>query len=139
MAAGTQRTASENRARLRDVLRIVRGHGRWIATAVALTLAGSALALVQPLVVKHLIDSAEAGRIIWQAIGLLIVLFVAEAIVEGVARYVLGRTGERIVLDIRRKVIGHLLRLYMPAYDRQRIGDLISRASTDSTALRRVV
>jgi ABC-type multidrug transport system fused ATPase/permease subunit len=40
---------------------------------------------------------------------------------------------------LRLNLIDHLLRLHMPTFDRQRIGDLISRAGTDGVALRRLV
>lgn len=130
----------ENWATLRDVLRIMRGHGKRVAGAVTLTLAASALGLAQPLVVKKVIDGATGGgRIFWTAIALLVVLFVCEAAVVTAAQYALGRTSEGIVLGMRQSLIGHLLRLEMPAYDRHRIGDLISRVSTDTTALRRLV
>ncbi|MDP8960440.1 MAG: ABC transporter ATP-binding protein/permease, partial [Actinomycetota bacterium] len=139
MRFSEQSATGENRAGLRDVLRIVREHGSWVTAAVMLTLAGSALGLVQPLLVKKVIDSAGAGPILRSFIVLLIALFVGQALVQAVARYVLARTSEGIVLGIRLNLIHHLLRLSMPAYDKQRIGDLISRTSTDSTALRRAV
>jgi ABC-type multidrug transport system fused ATPase/permease subunit len=134
-----QAEPEQNRARLRDVVAIVRGHRRWVAGAVTLTLTASALGLVQPLVVKHVIDAAEREHVVWTAIVLLFVLFTAEALVLGVAQYVLGRTSEGIVLGVRLSLISQLLRLDMRAYERHRIGDLISRVSTDSTALRRLV
>ena len=131
--------ATENRARARDVLGIVRGHRRWITVAVALSLAASALGLVQPLVVKQVIESAGTGPTIWKSVLLLVLLFVGQAMVQAVAQYVLERTSEGIVLGIRLHLIHHLLRLDMPVYDRHRIGDLISRTSTDTTVVRRLV
>jgi ABC-type multidrug transport system fused ATPase/permease subunit len=118
---------------------IVQGHRRWVAGAVTLTLSASALGLAQPLMVKHVIDAASRQQIVWTAIVLLFVLFTAEALVLGAAQYVLGRTSEAIVLGVRLRLISQLLRLDMRAYERHRIGDLISRVSTDSTALRRLV
>jgi ABC-type multidrug transport system fused ATPase/permease subunit len=124
---------------LRVVLRIVRGHRRWMLTAVVLTIAGSAVALVQPLVVKDLIDAARSGPVAWWGIALLAALFIAQAAIKSFARYLLLRTGERIVLGLRLGLVDHLLRLPMTIYDNRRIGDLLSRASTDSSALRLVV
>jgi ABC-type multidrug transport system fused ATPase/permease subunit len=106
---------------------------------VLLTVTASALGLLQPLVVKQVIEAAGREHVMWTAIVLLFVLFTAEAVVLGLAQYVLGRTSEGIVLGIRLSLISQLLRLDMRAYDRHRIGDLISRVSTDSTALRRLV
>ncbi|WKX73385.1 ABC transporter ATP-binding protein [Streptomyces sp. XD-27] len=123
----------------RQVLRVLRGHWRWISGAVALTLVGSALGLAQPLVVKNVIEAAGSDRGLGGYIGVLIALFVAQAAVQAVARYVLARTGEGVVLGIRLGLIDHLLRLPMRTYDRHRIGDLISRTSADSTALRLLI
>ncbi|MGW0311781.1 ABC transporter ATP-binding protein [Streptomyces flavidovirens] len=123
----------------REVLRVLRGHRRWIAGAVTLTLIASALGLAQPLVVRRVIDSSGAGTAVAGSVGLLVALFVAQALVEAVAGYVLARTGEGVVLGVRLNLIDHLLRLPMRTYDRHRIGDLISRAGTDSTALRLLI
>jgi ABC-type multidrug transport system fused ATPase/permease subunit len=125
--------------RLRVVRRIARGHGRWMLTAVALTLAGSGIAMVQPLLVKNLIDGAGTGPVAWSGIAVLGVLFVGQAVIRTLARYLLMRTGEQIVLSVRLGLVNHLLRLRMAIFDGRRIGDLLSRAGTDSAALRLVV
>lgn len=136
MTSGHGDGESHNRASTRDVLRIARGHRRWIAVAVLLTVAASALALVQPLLVKQVIEGAGTGPIDWNIIVLLAALFAGQALVQAVAQYLLARTGEGIVLGVRLSLIRHLLRLHMPAYDRHRLGDFVARASSDSTALR---
>jgi ABC-type multidrug transport system fused ATPase/permease subunit len=136
---GEQNTTGENRAGVRDILSIVQVHRRWIAVAVTLTLVGSALALAQPLLVKQVIESAGTRAIARHTIALLIAVFVGQAALQAVVRYLLARTSEGIVLGIRLNLIHHLLRMAMPAYDSQRVGDLISRTSTDSAALRRAI
>ncbi|HET6211386.1 MAG TPA: ABC transporter ATP-binding protein [Micromonosporaceae bacterium] len=120
----------------RNLLRVVRGHRRWIALAVGLTLAGSAVGVGQPLLVRRLIDGASISG---AAIALLAGLFVVQSVIGATGRYLLARTGEGVVLRLRHDLVRHLLRLDMPVYDRHRVGDLISRAGTDTAALRRVV
>jgi ABC-type multidrug transport system fused ATPase/permease subunit len=122
-----------------SVARLLRGHRSWVATAVLLTVLASALGMAQPLVARDVIDTAQQGPVAWTAISVLITLFLGQAAFQAVARYVLGRTGESVVLKLRLDLIRHLLRLRMPVYDRQRIGDLLSRAGADGVALRRVV
>jgi ABC-type multidrug transport system fused ATPase/permease subunit len=129
----------KSRARLRDVLNIVRGHRKPVLVAVGLGVAASALGMVQPLIAKQVIDSTGRGATSWIMIGLLLALFISEAVVGGFGRYVLGRTSEGIVLRVRMNLINQLLRLDAPAYDRHRIGDLIAHVSSDSTVLRRFV
>ncbi|QOV36965.1 ABC transporter ATP-binding protein [Streptomyces ferrugineus] len=122
-----------------EIRRLLHGHGRRVTVAASLALTGSALALAQPLVVKRVIEAAGEGAPTGGPIGLLIALFLAQAAVQGVARYALARTGEGVVLGLRLDLIAHLLRLPMRTYDRRRTGDLIARTSADSTALRLLV
>ncbi|WP_232840481.1 ABC transporter ATP-binding protein [Streptomyces sp. Go-475] len=123
----------------RDVLRLLRGHRRRVALAVLLTLGATGLGLAQPLLVRRVIESAASGSAIGPVVGLLVVFFLAQALVQGLAQYVLARTGEGVVLGVRLGLIRHVLRLPMASYDRHRVGDLISRVSTDSTTLRLLV
>ncbi|NKZ05140.1 ABC transporter ATP-binding protein [Actinomadura latina] len=124
---------------LRGVLALAAGHRGPIAATVALTLAASALGLAQPLVARDVIGAAGAGRTPWAAVAALVALFTVQALLQALVRFQLARTGEGIVLGIRLNLIDHLLRLRMPAYDRHRVGDLISRADADTLALRQVV
>ncbi|HEV2069121.1 MAG TPA: ABC transporter ATP-binding protein [Acidimicrobiales bacterium] len=129
----------ENRARLRDVLRVVGGHRRAVTFAVVLSLVASALALAQPLLVKQVVDAGAAGPLPWQLVAVLILLFACQAVVQGISRYVLAKTSEGIVLHVRVNLIDHLLRLRMPTYDTRRTGDLMSATTADTLALRRAV
>ncbi|TDD27622.1 ABC transporter ATP-binding protein [Actinomadura sp. KC06] len=124
---------------LRDVLRLAAGHRGPIAATVALTLAASALGLAQPLVARDVIDAAGAGRAVWGGVAALVALFAVQALVQALVRFQLARTGEGIVLGVRLDLIDHLVRLRMPAYDRHRVGDLISRTDADTFALRQIV
>ncbi|MFE0251376.1 ABC transporter ATP-binding protein [Streptomyces sp. NPDC059010] len=133
MTGGRPRTGAQ------EIRRVLRGHGRRIGWAALLALAGSALALAQPLVVKRVIEAAGEGAATGGPVGLLVALFLAQAAVQGVARYALARTGEGVVLGLRLDLIAQLLRLPMRTYDRHRTGDLIARTSADSTALRLLV
>ncbi|KOX02569.1 ABC transporter [Streptomyces sp. NRRL B-1140] len=135
----TDENGERSRRGPRDFLRLLYGHRRWVALAVLLTLGASALSLAQPLLVKQVIESTGSGSSVGPALALLVVLFLAQALVQGLAQFVLARTGEGIVLGIRLGLIRHVLRLPMAVYDRHRIGDLISRTSTDSTTLRLLV
>ncbi|MDP2710670.1 MAG: ABC transporter ATP-binding protein, partial [Solirubrobacteraceae bacterium] len=123
----------------RELLRTARGHRRPILGAVALTLLGTALGMAQPLVIRDVLaggTDGSAGVVAWTSIGLLVALFVGQALFKTVARYVLVRTGERIVLRIRTDLTAHILRLPIAVHDRSRVGDLISRVGADSAALR---
>jgi ATP-binding cassette subfamily B protein/ATP-binding cassette subfamily C protein len=126
-------------ARVRDLLGLVRGHRRAVLVAVLLTLVGAVLGLAQPLVAREAITQAGAGRTAWELVTALAGLFIAQALLGAFGRFLLERTGEGIVLGLRRSLIGHLLKLPIPVYDERRIGDLVSRTGADTTVLRDVV
>ncbi|MGW8377666.1 ABC transporter ATP-binding protein [Streptomyces sp. ODS28] len=132
----TRAAAAAQRSGTREVLRVLRGQRRGVTLAAVLALAGSALALAQPLVVKRVLEAAGAGRGTGGLIWLLVALFLAQAAVQGVARYALARTGEGVVLGLRLDLIAHMLRLPLRTYERYRTGDLISRAGADGSTLR---
>ncbi|GGY00879.1 ABC transporter ATP-binding protein [Streptomyces hiroshimensis] len=123
----------------RRMLALTREHRGSIALSAGLSLAGSALVLAQPLVVRQVIDAAHAHAVQWTTVGGLAGLFAGQALLRTVTGYTLGRTGEAVVFGIRAALIGHLLRLPVPVYRRHRVGDLISRAGADTSALHTAV
>jgi ABC-type multidrug transport system fused ATPase/permease subunit len=124
------------RVGLRSLFTATRGYRKSIIQALALSLASSGLGLLQPLVAMRAINDFSARRPIGPAVGLLTVVFLLEALVGAFARYWLERSGEAIVLGLRLRLLDRLLRLPMRAYDRHRIGDLLSRTTTDTLLLR---
>lgn len=128
---------SESMLTLRMLARLTRGHHKVLALCTVLTLCTLGLGLSQPLLVSHIVDTAgRHGPPPWPAVGALTALITAQALLQTASGYVLGRTGEDIVLQLRTTLIGHLLRLPARDYQHHRLGDLLSRASTDTTALR---
>lgn len=127
------------RAAVATLYRLTAGHRVAMALATALTLAGSALGLAQPLVARHAVDASGRGQVIWPLLALLGGLFLVEAAIGSTGRLLLERMGEGVVRQLRIGLVGRLLRLEMREYDRHRSGDLISRVTTDTTLLREVV
>ncbi|MGW2724308.1 ABC transporter ATP-binding protein [Streptomyces sp. NPDC001492] len=127
------------RAAVATLYGLTAGHRTAAAVATALTLAGSALGLAQPLVARHAVDASGRGQVIWPLLALLGALFLAEAAIGSAGRFLLERMGEGVVRQLRLGLVGRLLRLEMREYDRHRNGDLISRVTADTTLLREVV
>ncbi|MBB5928292.1 ABC transporter ATP-binding protein [Streptomyces echinatus] len=126
-------------AAVATMYRLTAGHRSSIAVASVLTLVGSTLGLVQPLVAKQVVDASGRGQVIWPLLALLGTLFVAEAATGAAGRFLLERMGEGVVRQLRLGLVDRLLRLEMREYDRHRGGDLISRVTADTTLLREVV
>jgi ABC-type multidrug transport system fused ATPase/permease subunit len=124
------------KAGLKALLAVTTGHRKGIVQALLLALASGGLGLLEPLVAMQTIDAFSAGRPIGLLLALLAGVFLLEAAVEALARYRLERSGEDIVLGLRLHLVDRLLRLPLRTYHRQRIGDLMSRATNDTAVLR---
>ncbi|OWV06852.1 ABC transporter ATP-binding protein [Micromonospora wenchangensis] len=116
----------------------VRPHrGPFVAAAVLL-LASSLLGLAQPLAAKALIDGLTAGQGVGRALVVLTGLVIVAAVLLGVGNYLILRTAEAVALDGRRGLVRHLLRLTVPALQRQAPGDLLARVAGDTMLLRQI-
>ncbi len=121
---------------MRRLLASTRPHlGALVAGTVLALLAGAA-GLLQPLLAKAVIDALSAGRSLVGPVLALTGLVVLAALLGIANSYVLGRTAERVVLDVRRGLAGRLVRLRVAELDRSSPGDLVSRTTADSTLLR---
>jgi len=117
---------------------------RWrvVGAASALVIAaGSVLGLGQGL--RLLVDAGTIGgnaqeSSSWIAsvfLGLITIM----ALATGVRYYLVTWLGERVATDLRRNVYEHLLRLSPAFYDVNRVGELQSRLTADTTLLQTVI
>jgi ATP-binding cassette subfamily C protein len=107
-----------------------------LAVGALLSLATGATGLALPLVAQDLIANLSEDRAISGALILMSVLVVTNAGVGALGTYVLQRTAESVVLTARRSLTSYLLRLRISAVDASEPGDLLSRATSDTTLLR---
>jgi ABC-type multidrug transport system fused ATPase/permease subunit len=110
-----------------------------LAIVGGLSLVAAGAALLQPLLVRRVLDGVTAGRPIAGPVTVLVALLLVGAGLRGVRDYLLQRTAEGVVLTTRRRLARHLLILPIAEYDRRRTGDLLSRVGADTTLLRAVV
>ncbi|MEV0608045.1 ABC transporter ATP-binding protein [Polymorphospora rubra] len=138
-AARSGRADARKRVGLPALVPYLRDHRGILAVVAVLSLVGAGASLAQPLLTRAVLDGIGAGRPVAGVVGLLVVLLVAGAALSGLRDYLLQRTAEGVVLDTRRRLAGHLLRLPITEYDQRRTGDLLSRVGADTTLLRAVV
>ncbi|MGH3939161.1 MAG: ABC transporter ATP-binding protein [Pseudonocardiaceae bacterium] len=121
---------------VRILLGYARPH-RWVLLGGAvLAVLGSAAGLAQPLAAKAVIDTLAADGSLAPSLVTLSVLVLASAAINGGYSWLLARTGERVVLTVRQTVAGRLVRLRIPELDVRQPGDLVARATADTTLLR---
>jgi ABC-type multidrug transport system fused ATPase/permease subunit len=104
-----------------------------------LSLATSATALLLPLVVRALINDLSRHRGLSGLIVSMCVLMFAEAVLGAAGSYVLLRAADSVVLDTRKSLTSRLLRITIGSLDASEPGDLIARATVDTTLLRNVI
>lgn len=109
-------------------------HRGLVAATILLVLLGGAAQLVQPWIVKVAIDSFILER---RAAELAIpaLLFLAALLAEfglgWLQIYLLEKTGQNAVLGLRLDVFSHLQRLPAAFFDRNPVGRLMTRVTTD--------
>ncbi len=115
------------------------GDQKWkIWLAVLLLIFGAGAELAGPLLTKIAIDKYIAARD-WNGLVMIVLAFIGFALAATALRwsetYLTGSAGQFIVYRLRMQVFEKLQRLSMPYYDRNPVGRLMSRVTTDVQAL----
>src|SRR5262245_45163629 len=121
------------------LLGYLKPYGGRMALALLALLLSSALGLAFPLVIVRLLDSATQVKSygpLNTLAGLLVGLFLLQAIFSFVQSYLLTYIGEHIVYDLRTSLYTHLQRLSLDFYAARRVGEIVSRLSSDVTQMR---
>ncbi|MFE2204031.1 ABC transporter ATP-binding protein [Streptomyces rubiginosohelvolus] len=127
-----EQTPAERPA-LRALLSYARPHRGILLTVLALTLAGSAAGLAQPLVIQSVLAKLMTGEGLREDILLLTGLLLASIGLTWLQSWLSERTAERVVLQVRRGLIARLIRLRTAELDRTEPGGLTTRVTSDST------
>ncbi|RKS10312.1 ATP-binding cassette subfamily B protein [Nocardiopsis sp. Huas11] len=126
------------RAPLRRLWDYARPHWRVLVVGTVFTFLGGATSLAQPLVARYVIDALGAGDPIVRPVLALTAVIIGGAIIGAFGAFLLERTGQGIVFDVRRNLVGSLIRLRVSEVDRLKPGDLVARLTADTTLLRSV-
>jgi len=123
---------------LRRLLVYLRPYRGLTGFAVLLLLAGAGLALVGPALTQRALDIAIPARDTG-LLGTLALLFLAALVLEFLIEY--GQTllttylGQRVMYDLRMQIFGHLQRLSISYFDRNPVGRLMTRVTSDVETL----
>jgi ATP-binding cassette, subfamily B, bacterial MsbA len=113
-----------------------------MALAILALLCSSGLGLAFPLVIVRLLESVtqtQSYGALNTLAGMLVGLFLLQAGFAFVQSYVLTYIGEHIVYDLRTSLYTHLQRLSLDFYAVRRVGEIVSRLSSDVTQMRTVL
>jgi subfamily B ATP-binding cassette protein MsbA/ATP-binding cassette subfamily B protein AbcA/BmrA len=118
---------------LAKVLRLLRPHRGWLATAVASTLVVTAVGFAGPYFVRGIADSAIAGNL--HLLLALVLASIAVALFESGAGYVkaasMATLSSLTLRDLRNRITSHIQTLPMATLEKYHSGDLVSRLNSD--------
>ena len=127
------------RTSVRTMYGYLRPHRLPLLAGGLLSLATAATGLVLPLVARALIDNLSKHRGLAGLVVVMCLLMLANVALGAAGNYILLRIGDTIILGTRKRMVGRLLRLTVETLDGSEPGDLIARATVDTTLLRDAV
>ena len=97
-------------------------------------LISTGVALLSPLILRHLIDYAipekDIDRLILAALGMLL-LPIISGIFQIITRRLISQVGEGVIYDLRVALYAHLQRMSLRFFTHTQLGELISRLNND--------
>jgi ATP-binding cassette subfamily B protein len=138
---------------MRRLLRYMGPYKGLVAVSVALLLVNSVLQIVGPLLTKLAVDrylvpagrpfatpldpylSADPRTGVTQIAALYLAVLGAALLFEFVQVYLMNYVGQRAMFDLRRELMAHLQRLDVSHFDRNPVGRLVTRVTTDVDVL----
>src|SRR5438552_12734375 len=132
---------------MRRLLRYMEPYKWWVVLAMGLVAIVTPLELAPPLLFKNAIDRyfdpAMKGAVgegqAWQGILWISTIYFLVLILDFLAQYaqirIMQRVGQQTMYDMRGGIFSHLQRLPMTYFDRNPVGRLVTRVTTDVDAL----
>ena len=119
---------------MRRLLHYLRPYWRQVALAFVTIIVSAAASLIQPYLIKLAIDRYITQRQLAGLDGLAVIyltMLVASFAAEFFQTWTLQMTGQRIMYDLRMAIYRHLQRLDLRYYDRNPVGRLMTRVTSD--------
>lgn len=113
-----------------------------MALAILALLVSAGLGLSFPLVIVRLLETVSHTKSLAALnglAGLLVAIFLTQAAFSFVQSMMLSIVGENIVRDLRTNLYSHLQTLSLDFFSSRRVGEIVSRLSSDVTQMRTVL
>ena len=141
MSGGIQEDALQagyDHALFRRLIRYLKPYRWLVASALALLAVEAALALVSPELTRRAIDvaipAADGGLLLTLA-GVFVLALILSFGADYGGAFLTTLIGQRVMDDMRRQIFGHLQRLSIPYFDRNPVGRLVTRVTSDVETL----
>ncbi|GGK66376.1 ABC transporter [Planomonospora parontospora subsp. parontospora] len=127
---------------VKRIVRYSRPFSRQIAAFLALVVLGSVIVVVNPLLMRAIIDDGIEGRDAGLVVGLALAiagLAVLDAGLGLAQRWFSARVGEGLIYNLRTEVFDHVQRMPVAFFMRTQTGALVSRLNTDVIGAQRAL
>ena len=125
---------------LRTILPYFEPYRRGVLIGLFLVVVANVFTIAAPYLLKLAIDGFDDPEVTRSSVIVYAILIVAAAVLGGAARYgmreLLNGISRRIECDLRADFFRHLMRLDASFYNKNRTGDIMSRATNDTLAVR---
>lgn len=112
----------------------------WLMTgAIILGLGETILSLLVPLLTMQLVDIMSVATISAGMITLLVVVFLAQAVMSGFSIYMMTRVGQHMIAKLREDLWKHVVKLPIPFFDKRNSGETMSRITNDTNVIKEFV
>ncbi len=122
------------RETVKRVFGFAKPHKRLIAGFLAFVVLDAGLVVVNPLLVKHILDDGvlkqNASLVMWLALAMVLVA-ILDAILGVGSGFLSSRIGESLIFDLRTQVFAHVQRMSLAFFTRTQTGALVSRLNND--------
>ena len=123
---------------MRRLLRYLRPYRVRVFAAIAVLLCAAGIEIVGPLLTRYALDHAIPDRnapLLLQLAGVYLAAMLISFVLEAVQTLLTTRLGQSVMYDLRRELFAHLQRLRLSFFDRNPVGRLITRVTSDVEVL----
>ncbi|MFZ0444109.1 MAG: ABC transporter ATP-binding protein [Bacillus sp. (in: firmicutes)] len=92
-----------------------------------------------PLLTRELVDGFSVETLSVTLIIVIFVVFILQAVVDGLSTYLLAAVGQRIVARLRERMWFKLIRLPVSYFDKQASGESVSRVVNDTGIVKNLI
>lgn len=128
-----------SRKALARLLPLLKPFTRWLAVCFLLLAASKIIYLIGPNLIRRAIDVDITGadyRGLMGTVGLYVLIQAVFLVINYLFRIRMEIIGQQVMLNLRRRLFDHILRLSISFFDRNPAGRLMARVESDTEALR---
>ncbi|CDO03901.1 Multidrug resistance ABC transporter ATP-binding/permease protein BmrA [Oceanobacillus picturae] len=92
-----------------------------------------------PILTRELVDGFSLASLSWFLVGTIGVVFILQAVIDGVSTYLLAMVGQRIVASLRERMWRKLIRMPVSYFDKTKSGETVSRVVNDTGIVKELI